>query len=131
MIFNVTFRLTDSGAKLYDYLFPPAIRIYSSPQGATVYLDDKLLKGKTPLNIPEISPGVHQLSLFYSGYPPVIKSINVPSRGAVKVAGEKARKGYEPYLFRFKTLLELRSDPDGTSVFLNDIKLPEKTRHQR
>ncbi len=127
MILSIAFRLNAFGARAYDYLFPPAIKIYSSPQGAQVYLNDKLLPGKTPLSVSKIKPGVHRLKLTYAGFQPLVKSIHVPSRGDVNVSGEKSRKGQEPYLFRFKTLLELNSDPPGATIILNDTKLNQKT----
>ena len=126
-VLNIAFRWTESGSRMYDYLFPPAIRIYTAPQGATVALDDEIISGKTPMTIPKISPGVHKLTLSYPGLPPLIKSIRVPSKGSVEVAGEKTRKGYEPYLFRFRSKLILNSDPIGSTVYLNDLKLNQKT----
>lgn len=127
MIFNVSFGWTGFGKRIYNYLFPPAIKIYSTPQGAEVYIDDKLVDGKTPVTIPKIAPGVHKLALSYPGFPVLTRSFQVPSKGAIKVAGEKTRKGYEPYLFRFKTKIELNSDPVGATVHINNITYKQKT----
>jgi len=127
MILNVSFRWTGWGEKVYDYLFPPAIKIFSAPQGAKVYVDDKLMPGKTPLSIPKISPGVHKLTLAYAGLPVLTRSLQVPSKGSVQIAGEEARKGYEPYIFRFKVPIELNSNPEGATVLINNIKYKEKT----
>jgi len=45
----------------------------------------------------------------------------------IKVTGEKTRKGHEPYMFRFKTLIELNSDPIGATVSINNIKYKQLT----
>jgi len=127
MALNIYFQWTDYGARIYDRIFPPAIKIYSSPQGARVYLDGEELGSATPLTIHKIVPGVHQLKLTYAGYPELIRSIMVPSSGMIKVDGEKSRKGYEPYLFRFKSQIELQSDPIGAVVMVNGVELKQKT----
>ena len=127
MILNISFRWTASGEKIYDYLFPPAIKILTAPQGAKVYIDNKLMPGKTPLSVPKITPGVHKLSLSYPGFPTVTRSLQVPSKGAIKVDGEKSRAGYEPYMFRFKALIELSSDPIGATITINNIKYKQLT----
>ncbi|MBN1155188.1 protein kinase [candidate division KSB1 bacterium] len=127
LVLMVMFKWTDLGVAMYDRIFPPAIKIYSSPQGAEVLLDGKKVTGNTPLTISKISPGVHQLKLIYSGYTPLIRSIQVPSSGKIEVSGETSRKGYEPYLFRFKSSIELKSDPPGAVVLLNGIELKQRT----
>jgi serine/threonine protein kinase len=127
LILDIMFQLTSFGEGAYNRLFPPAIRISSLPVGATVYIDNKPVKGKTPLSIPKISPGVHELKLTYAGFNPLIKSIHVPSKGEVKVTGEKARKGYDPYLFRFKSQIDINSDPAGATIYLNQLLYPQKT----
>jgi len=45
---------------------PKSYLIQSIPQGATVFLDDKLM-GKTPLYV-EVYPGYHRIKLIKSGY---------------------------------------------------------------
>jgi serine/threonine protein kinase len=127
LIFDIMFQLTSFGEGVYNRLFPPAIRISSLPAGATVYIDNKPVAGKTPLSISKISPGVHELKLTYAGFSPLIKSIHVPSKGEVKVTGEKARKGYDPYLFRFKSQIHINSDPGGATIYLNQLLYPQKT----
>lgn len=127
LILDIMFQMTSLGEGIYNHLFPPAIRISSVPTGAEVYLNNKRISGKTPISIPKIKPGVHELKLTYSGFSPLIKSIHVPSKGEIKVAGENVRKGYDPYLFRFKTQIELDSDPRGATVYINQIIYPQKT----
>lgn len=127
LVLATYFGWSNIGLVLYDHIFPPAIKIYSSPEGAEVYLDGERLQGVTPLTVPKISPGVHQLKLIYAGYAPLIRSIQVPSSGQIKVSGETLRKGYEPYLFRFKSNIELQSDPAGAVIKVNGIELQQKT----
>ncbi len=126
-LLDLLLQITPVGAAIYDRLFPPAIRISSLPAGATVYIDNKPVNGKTPLSIPKISPGVHELKLTAPGFSPLIKSIHVPSKGEVKVVGEKVRKGYDPYLFRFKSPIDITSEPKGATIYINQLLYPQKT----
>ena len=126
-ILDIMLQLTSFGEGIYNRLFPPAIRINSLPAGASIYLDNKQIPGKTPLSIPKITPGVHELKLTYSGFNPLIKSIHVPSKGEVKVAGENIRKGYDPYLFKFKSQVDVISDPVGATIYINQLLYPQKT----
>jgi|GEM_PF-894659 len=127
LIFDIMLQLTSFGDGIYNRLFPPAIRISSVPTGATVFIDNKPVTGKTPLSIPKISPGVHELKLTYAGFSPLIKSVHVPSKGDVKVTGEKIRKGYDPYLFQFKSQIDIDSDPAGATIYINQLLYPQKT----
>jgi len=127
LIFDIMLQLTSLGDGIYNRLFPPAIRIASIPTGAIVYIDNKSIPGKTPLSIPKISPGVHELRLAYTGFTPLIKSIHVPGKGEVKVTGEKARKGYDPYLFQFKSQIEINSEPSDATIYINQLLYPQKT----
>lgn len=126
-IIDIFFQITAMGEGIYNRLFPPAIRISTVPTGATVYLDKKRIAGATPLSIPRISPGVHELSLTSEGYSPLVKSVNVPSKGEVNISGETARKGYDPYLFRFKSEVQITSDPPGATIYINSTPYLHKT----
>lgn len=126
-IIDISFQITSLGTGIYNRLFPPAIKITTAPSGAVVLLDNKPISGKTPLSIPRIAPGVHELTLTYPGYAPLVKSIQVPSKGAIKVSGEQVRKGYEPYLFRFKTKVAVSSDPTGAVIYINNNPYLHKT----
>jgi len=127
MLFDIFLQMTSLGEAIFNRLFPPAIKITSAPLGAIIYLDKERIPGETPLSIPKIAPGVHELTLTHDGFAPLVKSIHVPSKGEIKVSGETARKGYSPYLFRFKTQIELNSEPTGAEVYLNQIKFPHRT----
>jgi serine/threonine protein kinase len=121
-LLDIFMRWTPFGLQAYDSLFPPAIKIASAPAGATVYLNNEALPDKTPLSIDEIKPGVYELKLSADGYKPILKSIHVASKGEAEVKGEPTRPGNQPYLFRFKTTLEIDSSPPDAEVFINGIK---------
>ncbi|MDZ7332799.1 MAG: PEGA domain-containing protein, partial [candidate division KSB1 bacterium] len=40
---------------------------------------------------------------------------------------EKVRKGYDPYLFRFKSPIEITSEPKGATIYINQLLYPQKT----
>jgi serine/threonine protein kinase len=126
-LLDFAFQFTTVGSTLYDYLFPPAIKIHSVPSGAQVFLNDKLLPDRTPISIDKIQPGIYELKLTTSGYAPIIKSLQVFSKGKIFVKGTQSRRGNLPYIFKFKTTLELDSVPPGAEVFLNNIKFGKPT----
>jgi serine/threonine protein kinase len=118
---------TGYGSGIYNLLFPPAIRIVSFPPNAQVSLDDKLMSQTTPLAIDKISPGVHKLMLSLPRFDPIVRSIQVPPKGKLVVEGESSPQEDQPYVFRFKTILELSSKPSGADVYLNGIKYTQTT----
>lgn len=124
---DTAFLWTSYGSGIYDTLFPPAIRIVSYPAGAQVFLDDKEISQPTPVAIEKISPGVHKLTLTLPGFDPVVKSIQVPPKGEIKVAGQDVPLSNQPYIFRFKIHVELSSNPAGAGVFLNSIRYTQTT----
>jgi serine/threonine protein kinase len=124
---DTTMQWTSYGTGLYNWLFPPAIRIVSFPPNAQVYLDDKLMPQNTPLAIDKISPGVHKLTLLLPRFDPIVRSIQVPPKGQAVVQGEASPEEGQPYVFRFKTTLELSSKPPGAEVYLNGIKYTQPT----
>jgi serine/threonine protein kinase len=123
---DTAFRWTSLGTGIYDWLFPPAIRVVSIPPQARVFLDDVLLTGTTPLDIDDISPGVHKIRLEVAGYQPVQRSIQVARKGSVTVEGEKLGK-FNTYVFRFKTQLLIDSWPQGAEIRLNRVPLNVRT----
>ncbi|MBT8507577.1 hypothetical protein AZH53_03970 [Methanomicrobiaceae archaeon CYW5] len=52
------------------------ISIISIPEGATVYVDD-IVKGSTPLEISDISPGIYTVKLTKSGYEDYLETVDV------------------------------------------------------
>ncbi|MBN1351732.1 protein kinase [candidate division KSB1 bacterium] len=133
-IFSVLFLIFDSlmgwtsfGQKMYDRLFPPAIRIISIPAGARVSMDGNMLEGKTPLPIKRITPGIHTLKLTYPGFEPIIKSIQVQNQDQVQVEGNQQQSENKDYTFQFMAQIELTSIPEGAAVYLNDVKINQQT----
>lgn len=127
VIGDVWGRWTSLGTGIYDMLFPPAIKIVSFPPGAQVYLDDEPLPKTTPLAIEKISPGVHKLTLTLPRFESIVRSIQVPSQGSITVAEERQPEADQPYVFRFKTILEVTSKPEGAEVYLNGAKYSQAT----
>jgi len=119
---DIAFQWTGSGTAIYDFIFPPTIRITSAPSGAKVYLNEKIQAGATPITIDKIQPGVYELKLTLDKYKPIVKSLVIPSKGDIKILGEQSRRGNQPYNFKFKTSLELTSTPPDAQVFINHIK---------
>ncbi|MDW7679471.1 MAG: serine/threonine-protein kinase, partial [bacterium] len=124
---DFSFRLTLLGSYFNNQIFPPVISIDSVPQGAMVYLNSKRVAGKTPLSISKIDPGVHKLTLTYAGFGPIVKSIHVPAKGRATITGETGAVNGLVYLFCFKSQIELNSNPTGATVYLNNVKFPQKT----
>ncbi len=119
---DIAFQWTAGGTAIYDFIFPPAIRITSLPSGAKVYLNEEMQAGTTPITIDKIQPGVYELRLTMDRYKPIVKSLVIPSKGDIKILGEQSRRGNQPYNFKFKTSLELTSTPPDAQVFINNIK---------
>ncbi|MCG8607487.1 PEGA domain-containing protein, partial [bacterium] len=127
LLLDFSFQWTPVGAKAYDMVFPPAIKVASVPTGAKAYLNGEALPGTTPLSIDKIAPGVYELKLETDNYEPIVKSIHVLSKGQIQVAGSVDAAENPSYLFRFKTTLEIDSSPQGAEVYLNDILYSQTT----
>ncbi len=119
--------LTPFGTSIYDFLFPPAIKVVSVPSQASVYLDDQLLMATTPLTLNEISPGVHKLMLTLPQYESIVKSINVARKGELHLSGEAARRGSQPYVLKFKNRLDITSQPAGAQIIVDGTRLTQVT----
>jgi len=124
---DTMFRMTGMGKQIYNFIFPPAIKIVSYPEGARLYLDDALIEGETPLSIQKISPGVHKLKLMKTGFPAIIKSITVPEKGEIQVEGSQKNAGSDAYVFRFMTRIEIQSIPPAATVLINSTRLSQPT----
>jgi serine/threonine protein kinase len=81
--------------------------ITSEPEGADVYLDDKLL-GKTPLK-QELPSGSHELRLAYSGYKMKTADLNI----------ETGRIFVETYILEPSYILKIKTVPSGARVKMN------------
>ncbi|MFQ5675948.1 MAG: protein kinase [bacterium] len=127
LLSDIALQLTPLGTGIYDFIFPPAIKITSLPPGAKVYLNNRVQPGMTPLAIDKIQPGVYELKLTKENFDPIVKSLIIPRKGDIKVQGEQERRGGQAYTFRFKTRLQLNSVPPNAEVYINGIKYGLKT----
>ncbi len=84
--------------------------VVSDPADATVVLDGKTLARKTPTWVAGVEPGNHTLRLEHGGNAPISQSVPLK-------AGERAvvQISLPPTTHR----LEVRSTPDGASVYLD------------
>ncbi|MBC6951360.1 PEGA domain-containing protein, partial [candidate division KSB1 bacterium] len=57
----------------------------------------------------------------------IVRSIQVAPQGGASVVGESSRDQNQPYVFRFKTILEISSKPEGAEVYLNNVKYTQTT----
>ena len=117
---------TRTGVWMRDLLFSPTIEIATIPDKAEFYLDGRKLAGKSPIEIANISPGVHQLEIVREGFKSIKKSLFVPLEGKVQIQGEE-KDGGPDYLFRFVTEVKINSNPQGAHVYLNGVRLNQKT----
>lgn len=126
-IMDTFMQWSSMGKGIYNFLFPPAIKIVSYPSGAQVYLNDEVLEGRTPLSIQNIAPGVYKLKLVHPDFAPILRSINVPQKGEIKIEKARKNKSSDAFVFRFLTTIEILSNPANANVFINDTKLNRVT----
>lgn len=126
-LLDILLQLTAYGQGLYDFISPPAIKIVSVPPGAEVILDNHESSLKTPASVRRITPGVHKLTLRLAGFKSIEKSIQVPPKGKLSVAGMSSPPRREPYLFRFESMIEFNTTPQGATVYLNGSPYTEIT----
>jgi hypothetical protein len=86
------------------------------PPGASVFLNDTLLLGKTPLALDNIATGWHSVQFSKSGFPTITDSILV-----YKLTSHR------PFHFVFTRVLILESRPPGAIVYLNGRRAPRPT----
>jgi serine/threonine protein kinase len=127
LVFDFAQHLTPIGGLLHNIIKPPTIKIITIPSGATVYLNEKRIAGETPVSIPEIDPGVYQLSLTHAGFNPLTKSIRVFGKDNFNISGENNSSNQQSFLFMFKSKIDLNSNPTGATIFLNNVQYPQKT----
>ncbi len=70
-----TFKFTKTGI----------ISLKTQPEGASVYLDGRLLDARTPTTIGELLPGSHSLKIELKRYYPWLSQINVEPRKVVRL----------------------------------------------
>ena len=86
-----------------------SLSVDSTPQGATVYLNDKNM-GVTPIVINDLDAGDYDLKLTMDGYAPYEEQITVNK-------GEEVDKNIT--LEKASTVLSIDSKPTGAEIFIN------------
>jgi hypothetical protein len=94
---------------------PASLTVVSLPDKARVYVNNEL-RGKTPLDLTDLSPGTYRVRVEMDGYEPNARDVEM-SRGA--------RKTEEFRMVSNAGRIELISEPAGATVFLDERKLGE------
>jgi len=94
---------------------PAALRVVSLPDKARVYLNNEF-RGQTPIDIPSLAPGNYRVRVETEGCEPDARSVDL-ARGASRT--EEFR------LVSNAGRIELITEPDAVSVFLDGRKLGE------
>jgi hypothetical protein len=96
-----------------------SVAVTSVPNGATVTLDG-IYQGTTPVIVPEVLPGNHNISLSYPGYASWEQTISVGSSQTFAVNANLALSTGEPESTGSLTVV---TDPAGASVVVDgDVK---------
>lgn len=86
------------------------------PAGASVFLDDTLLVGKTPLPLNALGVGWHKVRFEKSEFPSIDDSILVYKSSP-----------HRPYQFVFTRVIRVLSLPPGAGVYLNGVRASART----
>jgi hypothetical protein len=95
-----------------------ALLLATSPPGARVELDGKLLPDPTPTWVAGLSPGNHTARFLAEGRQPELRNLNV-------VDGERTLM--DVTLSPRSHRLEVRSAPEGASVYLDNLLVAAQT----
>jgi len=117
---------TRAGVWMHDLFFSPTLEITTIPVIAEFYLDGRKIAGKSPIEITDIAPGVHELEMVREGFRPITKSLFVSNEGEIRIQGEE-KNGKQNYQFRFSAEVEINSNPQGAQIYLNGVRLNQKT----
>ncbi|MCH8956174.1 protein kinase [candidate division KSB1 bacterium] len=117
---------TRAGVWMRDLFFSPTLEITTIPVIAEFYLDGRKIAEKSPIEITDIAPGVHELEMVREGFRPITKSLFVSHEGEIRIQGE-GKNGNQNYQFRFSAEVEINSNPQGAQVYLNGVLLNQKT----
>jgi hypothetical protein len=89
-----------------------SIFVYSTPPGASVYLDN-VYKKDTNCTLSEVAVGPHTITLKKSGYCDVIKNVSVPVGKALDL--------HENLIECIHGSIDISSDPSGAKVYLDNV----------
>ncbi|MBP8612461.1 MAG: PEGA domain-containing protein [Candidatus Atribacteria bacterium] len=100
--------------QIFAQLEPVTTRIVinSTPSGADVYLNDKVV-GKTPLDLKDIEEGEYKLKVVLPQYTPYEENITVEKGKTIKE---------DIALVKAQTFLSITSNPAGAKVFIDNIE---------
>jgi serine/threonine protein kinase len=92
-------------------VIPGQLTVNSTPEGATIRLDGRADPSWiTPLNIPGLAPGQHNVSIAKPGYSPETRTIEVASNSKSFLVVQLALAG---------AFASINSDPTGAAVFVD------------
>ncbi len=94
------------------------LKLQSTPEGASIYLDNKLERSKTSTTIDSLFEGTHEIRIEKSGYKPIRDTIQI-------ISGELLEKSYT--LDKLNGMLYVNSTPQGASIFVNDRSTGQRT----
>jgi hypothetical protein len=94
---------------------PASLKIVSIPEKARVYINNEP-RGLTPLELPDLAPGKYRVRVELEGFEPNARDVEM---------GRGARKSEEFRLTSNTGKLELITEPDRVTVFLDGKKVGE------
>ncbi|MFN3699613.1 MAG: PEGA domain-containing protein, partial [Dictyoglomus sp.] len=109
-----TIKVEPNKTNYLSYILIPlygSLSVNSVPQGAEVYLNG-IYRGKTPLNITNLSPGRYQIQLRLNGYKDYVGFVDVYS-GQVST--------YNFTMIPLPATLNIFSTPSSAEVYINGI----------
>jgi len=106
-------RETETVLNIALNVLPGSIDVSSEPQGATIYLNDKVI-GKAPVKIPGLQPGKYQIKAEKSGFDHTIKEVEVaPGANAeISLVLDSNLGG-----------IDLAANPPGLTVYVDGKKI--------
>src|SRR6185369_7945442 len=92
-------------------VLPGSVTVSSNPDGAQIQLDGQSTPGwVTPLELTELTPGRHTITLNKAGYAPETRTVDIASRGKAVVTMQMAL---------LPAVLTVTSEPAGAKVYLD------------
>ena len=98
---------------------PGSVTVSSNPDGAQIQLDGQSNPGwVTPLELTELTPGRHTITLNKAGYAPETRTVDIASRGKAVVTMQLAL---------LPAVLTVSSEPAGARVYLDGKDMGKPT----
>ena len=98
---------------------PGSVTVSSNPDGAQIQLDGQSSAGwVTPVELTELAPGQHTITVSKAGYAPETKTVDIASRGKAVVTMQLAI---------LPAALTVASDPAGARVYLDGKDMGKPT----